>query len=237
MARGGSPLALSAENTPHAFTLPSQLQLSQGSQRQPRYCRYCRATKKCHPRASCFVAEDAGGAGDAGDGGALVEADGAGDEGRVATLPPVEGVVDGEDRTVLVEGEGAGGEGGFAVSLEALVDEYPDFAWAGHSWMRNLFKHSFGHYHEGFSGATLDVVITIERNDLLGLLRRRVFDEQRGCEDLIFLATDGKHFDVERRKIWNGNASDPWIFGKPVDEEDIAWFHRMLRSGPPQAVH
>ncbi|KAI9922160.1 hypothetical protein PsorP6_001558 [Peronosclerospora sorghi] len=116
MARGGSPLALGSENTPQDFILPSQLQSSQGIQRHPHYCRRCGAPRKGHPRASCFVAEDAGDAGDAGDGGALVEADGAGDEGRVATLLPGEGVDGGGDGAVLVKGEVAGGEGGVAGS-------------------------------------------------------------------------------------------------------------------------
>ncbi|KAI9907042.1 hypothetical protein PsorP6_004514 [Peronosclerospora sorghi] len=128
---------------------------SQGSQRQPRYCLRCGAPRKGHPRASCFVAEDEGDAVDAGDGGALVEADGAGDEGRVSTLLPGEGVGDGGDGTVLVEGKGDGGEGGVAVSLEALVDEEPDFGWPDYSWVLDLFEHPFGHYHEGFSGARL----------------------------------------------------------------------------------
>ncbi|KAI9912358.1 hypothetical protein PsorP6_005749 [Peronosclerospora sorghi] len=83
-----------------------------------------------------------------------------------------EGVRDGGDWTLLVEGEGAGGEGGVAVSLEALVDEEPNFDWPDHSWMPYPFEHPFGHYHKGFSGVTMDEVIPIERNDRLGLLRR-----------------------------------------------------------------
>ncbi|KAI9908007.1 hypothetical protein PsorP6_004710 [Peronosclerospora sorghi] len=160
-----------------------------------------RKSRKGHLRTSCFVAEDAGDAGDAGDGGALMEANGAGDEGRVATLLHGEVVGDGGDGTVLMEEEGAGGQGGVSVSLEALVNEAPDFDWPDHSWMPYLFEHPFGHYHKGFTEATVDEAIPIERNDRLSLLRRRFFYEQRGCEDLIFLAPDGGHFDVERRTL------------------------------------
>ncbi|KAI9908036.1 hypothetical protein PsorP6_003393 [Peronosclerospora sorghi] len=202
MARGGSSFALGAANTPQDLTLPSQ-------------CSRCTVVSASHAitgaaeirereilvlRASYRKLQ-----GMREMGGTAVhwwrQMDGAGEEGRVATLLSMEGIGDGEDGTVLVEDEDAGGEGGAAVSLEALVNEEPYSHWPDYSLMTDLFEHPFGNYHAGFSAATLDEIIPIERNDCLGLLPRRVDDEQRGCEDLIFLAPGGGYFYVYRRTL------------------------------------